>query len=443
MTKLAKGEILTPPGTGYIDSLTDDQKKKLKEVWSIIFDIADSGEAIIPSDMMHEVEKEAKSADGSQSATVQAAAKAGWFSENKSTKAEADAKAAGYGSGMAKVSLADLGLSVDKLRPILWDNAMGDHPDALLLRFIRARKWNVVNALNMLFKAFKWRIDEDLPNIKYSTDEHLNAENPKFFEQLESGKFFIHGTDVDGRVVAYLNVRLHYPNAQPAKTLETLALYVIECGRVLVQHPVETVCLVFDLKGFGLSNMDLGMVKYLVTIFEAYYPESLGRIIIHGAPFVFWGFWKIIEPWLDPVVASKVHFTRSDQDLVEFIPANHLIDNYKSGLDHYQYSYSHAKPGENECMDDTEAKDKYVKEWKDTFWKFEALTREWIRAGTPAAGPSARSEEEIEKERNECAKELRVAFFKMDPYIRARNMFHRMSPPVAQPDGSANWVYQN
>ncbi|KAG0222138.1 CRAL-TRIO domain-containing protein [Mortierella sp. GBAus27b] len=441
MTKLAKGDILTAPGTGHVGCLTADQKKTLKEVWSIIFSIADSGEAVVPASMVAEAEKEAKSASGSKSATVQAAAKSGWFSGNKAAKAEADAKAAGYGPGNAKISLNDLGLSVEKLRPILWDNAMGDHPDALLLRFVRARKWNVNNALNMLFKAFKWRLDEDIPAVKYSTDVALNEQYPKFFEQLESGKFYIHGTDSENRIVAYLNVRLHDPNAQPAKTLEKLTVYVMEAGRVLLEHPVETVCLVFDLTGFGLSNMDYHMVKYLVTVFEAYYPESLGRIIIHGAPFVFWGIWRVIQPWLDPVVAAKVVFTRQDKDLLQYIPAKHLPNRYKGGEDNYTYSYIHAKADENKAMEDKETKDKMVSEWKDTFWKFEALTREWINIGTKDASP--RSEAEIENEREQCAKDLRVAFFKMDPYIRARNIFHRSAPPVAKEDGSVQWVYNN
>ena len=74
--------------------------------------------------------------------------------------------------------------------------------DSLLLRFVRARKWNVVNALNMLFKAFKWRLDEDIPAVKYSSDDKLDSQYPKFFEQLESGKFYINGTDKEGRIVA-------------------------------------------------------------------------------------------------------------------------------------------------------------------------------------------------------------------------------------------------
>ena len=294
----------------------------------------------------------------------------------------------------------------------------------------------------MMFKAFKWRLDEDIPAVKYSTDEELNALYPKFYEQLESGKFFIHGTDNEGRIVAYLNVRLHYPNEQPAKTLEKLTIYVMEAGRVLVKHPVETVCLVFDLTGFSLSNMDFAMVKYLVTVFEAYYPESLGRIVIHGAPFVFWGVWKVIQPWLDPVVAAKVVFTRKDEDLIQYIPATHLPNHYKGGQDKFKYKYIRSKSDENKCMDDVETKDRLVAEWKATFWKFEALTREWIAVGTTDA-TSKRTEAEIEKEREQCAKDLRVAFFKMDPYIRARNMFHRSTPPIAEADGSINWVYNN
>lgn len=135
-SRLVKGDIPTPPGTGHIGSLTEDQKQILKDVWATIFYIADSGEAIVPADLMNEVQKEATSGNAAKSATVQAAAKAGWFSGNKAAKAQEEAKAAGFGSDMAKISLADLGLSVDKLRPILWDNVMGDHPGRATLSFV-------------------------------------------------------------------------------------------------------------------------------------------------------------------------------------------------------------------------------------------------------------------------------------------------------------------
>lgn len=71
----------------------------------------------------------------------------------------------------------------------------------------------------------------------------------------------------------------------------------------------------------------------MVQCFEAYYPESLGILVIHKAPFVFWGVWKIIEPWLDPVVASKIRFTRSDKELTDVIEAERLPNKYEGGKD--------------------------------------------------------------------------------------------------------------
>ncbi|KAG0283822.1 hypothetical protein BGZ96_011815, partial [Linnemannia gamsii] len=164
-------------------------------------------------------------------------------------------------------------------------------------------------------------------------------------------------------------------------------------------------------------------VKFLVQCFEAYYPESLGILIIHKAPLVFWGVWKIIEPWLDPVVASKIRFTRGDKELTDFT-----------------YKYIPVQAGENDRMKDTETKERLLDEWKALMWKFEALTREWIDCKKVEG---ARAEDVVENERNALAKELRVAYFKLDPYIRARNLYHRSEHPVLQADGSSVWTYQN
>jgi hypothetical protein len=66
------------------------------------------------------------------------------------------------------------------------------------------------------------------------------------------------------------------------------------------------------------------------------------------------------------------------------------------------------------------------------------LTREWIACKKTEG---ARSEEVIETERLALTKELRAAYYKVDPYIRARNMYHRAN--VLQTDGSATWTYKN
>ncbi|KAF9580817.1 hypothetical protein BGW38_002388 [Lunasporangiospora selenospora] len=465
---MPKTDLPTPPGTGLVGKLTLDQKEYLKQMWAEIFHIMDASEnnnsrqsfgtPVPPSTAEFAPPLPGSSTASSISSTgdsnsiksktataATATVKKGWFGTSKGSSGPGSSGAADVPestgvSALPRVNLADIGLTPEQLRPALWNNILGDHPDSLLLRFLRARKWNVTNGMTMILKAFKWRLDDDIEEVKANNEDALNAKYRGFKIQLEMGKSYIHGTDKLGRPVVYINVRLHRPADQDPKALEKFTIYVMETGRLMIQPPVETACLVFDMTGFGLANMDYGFVKFLVQCFEAYYPESLGVLVIHKAPFVFWGVWKIIEPWLDPVVASKIRFTRSDKELTDIIDEEHLPDRFEGGKDKSVYQYIPSTENENSCMKDLETKEQRVDEWKAIMWKFEALTREWVSCNS---AEGARSEEVIEAERQELTKELREVYFRMDPHIRARNLYHRSDAPVLQADGSTVWVYSN
>lgn len=43
------------------------------------------------------------------------------------------------------------------------------------------------------------------------------------------------------------------------------------------------------MTGFGLGNMEYSPVKFIIQCFETNYPESLGRLLIHNAPWIFSG----------------------------------------------------------------------------------------------------------------------------------------------------------
>jgi len=68
-------------------------------------------------------------------------------------------------------------------------------------------------------------------------------------------------------------------------------------------------------------------VKFLVEIFEKYYPESLGVALILNAPWIFSGCWAVIKPWLPPVTASKVQFVNTSQ-LEQYIDKENLYVDY-------------------------------------------------------------------------------------------------------------------
>lgn len=187
--------------------------------------------------------------------------------------------------------------SLAGFRLALWNGFLGDHPDVLVLRFLRARKWDVDRAMEMLVSNIHWRherkIDEEIvaKGDSVALSEEKSKDDKELMDQFRSGKAYFRGTDRNMRPVFVIRVQLHELNVQSNKVMEAFVLHNIETIRMTMRHPREKACLIFDLTGFGLKNMDFHIVKFLAQTFESRYPESLGVVLVHNAPFVFWGKW--------------------------------------------------------------------------------------------------------------------------------------------------------
>jgi hypothetical protein len=143
--------------------------------------------------------------------------------------------------------------SAESLRTAFWDMVKADHPDALLLRFLRARKWNIDRALVMMISTMSWRskdmhVDDDIVKNgeggaledSSSSDKAVSQEGKDFLQQLKLGKSFLHGTDKEGRPLCFVRARLHHGGDQSEKSMERYTVYVIETARLALRTPVET-----------------------------------------------------------------------------------------------------------------------------------------------------------------------------------------------------------
>jgi hypothetical protein len=175
----------------------------------------------------------------------------------------------------------------------------------------------------------------------------------------------------------------------------------------------------------------------MINCFEANYPESLGVVLVHKAPWVFQGFqspppppphqtnprrtgiWTIIKGWLDPVVAGKVHFTKSIDELAAYIPHSHLPHDF-GGSEDWTYTYPEPAPGENAAMADAARRAELQTDRAATVRAYEAATRDWIQAGPAGADKAA-----AVARRAELAERLRAGYWVLDPYVRARTMYDR------------------
>lgn len=170
--------------------------------------------------------------------------------------------------------------------------------------------------------------------------------------------------------------------------------------------------------------MDYTPVKFIIKCFEANYPESLGCVLVYKAPWIFQGIWKIIRGWLDPVVASKVHFASNVNELEEFIPRDRIMKEL-GGDEDYTYSYPEPQPNEDTQIEDTATRDKLLAERQELVKSYEQETQAWIHNEDKGEG------------RPRIAQRLAENYWKLDPFLRARSMYDRSG--ILQPGGKIDF----
>ncbi|KAF9917755.1 hypothetical protein FBU30_000546 [Linnemannia zychae] len=396
------------PTDGRLGHLTQEQTVKLQQFWVRLYDIFD-GKTPVDQTVPSSFKGQARDEEGGDGAP----AKAGWFGRSKPAAESAPVGPRFTGADLYKT---------------FWKLTMMDHPDLIVLKFIRARKWVLDDAIKMFINALKWRIIERIDELIELSDVELDAKYPKFIQQMKMAKGYLRGADPLGRPMSVVNTRFHHKSDQPAETIHRFTLYTMECGRTVLGSDAETVIVIFDLSNFGLDNMDWGFVRLFVQCFESYYPETLGVCVVHRAPFVFWGLWKLIQPLLDPVVASKFVFTRNNAELHKVVPRERLPIIHYDGLDDWKFEYIPYKEGENDAMKDTAKKAELLAERRAIEERFDAVTRTWAKTGN---GKNL-------DERDELAKEFREQYSRMSPYVRATSLYKRWGVAV---DGQVNWTY--
>ncbi|AAS52725.2 AER041Wp [Eremothecium gossypii ATCC 10895] len=421
---------------GRVQTLTKEQEKVLKQVWVHLFQfwgIDVDGSAVLTA---KEPEPAAPSGKGRKLL--------GLFGKRKdatgAARKESNGKAAAKVYDAEKVEDSDAekekptpqkvegleemyellkeldGAAVSKE---FWSMLRCDYPDNLLLRFVRARKWDINKAMIMMAHSLRWRLNEGKPeDIVFGGERGAQKADKKgIVKQLELGKATVRGFDKNGCPIVYVRPRLHHAADQTEAETSEYSLLIIEQARLFLKEPCDTATILFDLSGFSMANMDYAPVKFLITCFEAHYPECLGKLFIHKAPWIFPPIWNIIKNWLDPVVAAKIAFTKTAADLEEFIPAEQ-IPLELGGKDEYNFDGFVMPDGSADTkLSDEKGKAAVLEEREAIIKRFIDATISWIESTS-----DEESAKWLEK-KIDLSKELSENYSKLDPYIRSRSFY--------------------
>ncbi|KAF7365234.1 CRAL-TRIO domain-containing protein [Mycena venus] len=190
--------------------------------------------------------------------------------------------------------------------------------DETLLRFLRARKFNLAQAKTMITNAQEWRKTVNGTGLDKLYTEIDPFDYPEREAVFDCWPLWFHKTDKKGQ----RHWQSVIVNAE-CLTREVLPACARQAGR-----PIGTVLVIVDLKGFSLGKFwqMKNLARSSFQISQDYFPETMGQLAIVNAPSSFAFIWSIMRPWMAKETAEKVDILGHDykQRLLEMVDADSL-----------------------------------------------------------------------------------------------------------------------
>ncbi|GJQ83375.1 hypothetical protein Trydic_g18157 [Trypoxylus dichotomus] len=187
------------------------------------------------------------------------------------------------------------------------------HDDKFLLRWLRARSWDVEAAEKMLRTNLEWRKEWDLDELvkSWQPPEPLASHYPSGLSGFDKEGYPIYIVPMGNLDMIGL---LHTTSKQDMirLTIKTLEEILLEAER----NGVTQLVAIFDLENFNLRQFAwkpaVELVITLLQSYEANYPEILKVCYIINAPKLFALAYAVVKKFINEYTQSKIKIYKQE-----------------------------------------------------------------------------------------------------------------------------------
>ena len=206
--------------------------------------------------------------------------------------------------------------------------------DYYLLKFCRARKFDLQKIIKMFKKFLEWRKENEVDDI-----EHFYF--PEFDEVFKAYPHGYHKVDKKGHPIYYQLInKLNADKLFEVTTSEKLLKYFIQTYENMMKYKfkacskakgelIDESCVILDLEGIGISHL-FGKTRSFLTLAtklgQDYYPCNLAKMFLINTNKFFGFVYNIVKGLIDVESRKKIELLGNDykEKVFEYIDPDNL-----------------------------------------------------------------------------------------------------------------------